>query len=381
MISLVLSDDWELRGDGSGNMVSLQFRPMRALMDLYERYGVRGTFNAEVLQQLAHREWGRRVPELASLADAWDACIVECVSRGHDVQLHLHPQWTDAAYDGGWRLGGRWLITDYTEAEARDMVRRGRQYLEALIRPHVPEYRVVSFRGGSWALAPSPFMLQVLADNGIVFDMSIVPGVAYRLPMGRLDYRDVDEGFFPYYPDMDDARRMADAPQPVVCVPTNTFPAPPRLPHKLLFLLRALGLTRAPGLRGWLAAPFETPHPDSGVARTYGQRWMKNGSPGAEAAEEDAEPLGPVPRIQIADLSQLCYAEMRHMLRWARRRAANAHTGAAPVILENHTKDAGDLAPIERLLRTVAGSADLEVVTASELAGRLQAGHYPVRTR
>lgn len=49
-VQLVLTDDWELRGNGSGNMRRIQFDSMRALLDIYERHGLKASFNAEVMQ-------------------------------------------------------------------------------------------------------------------------------------------------------------------------------------------------------------------------------------------------------------------------------------------------------------------------------------------
>lgn len=358
-------------------MSALQLRPMRELMDIYERYGLRGSFNAEVMQQLAHREWGRRETELASVADAWDDAVVECVSRGHAVQLHLHPQWSGAVWDGGWRLGDRWAITDYPEDRIWDMLRSGKQYLEELIRPHLPDYRVVSFRAGSWAAAPSTVLLPALAELGVVFDMSIVAGVSYDTPMVRLDYRDVDEDFLPYYPEMYDARRMAGEPKKIVCVPTCTFPAPPNLRNALLFHMRQRGITSWPGLRRWLRAPNEAEHPDGNVGADYTRRWDEHDE---GAAGDTGIPAPAVPR-QIADLSTLGPVEMRTMLRYVRERAAASGWAEVPVILENHTKDAGDMRPLEWFARAVAMADNLEVITSHELAARIQAGRYPIRTQ
>ena len=85
--------------------------------------------------------------------------------QGHDIQLHIHPQWTGAQYqDGRWNLSGDWSILNYTAEEARGLIARGKECLENLLRPVEANYVCVSFRSGSWCIAPSPFMLSVLAD-------------------------------------------------------------------------------------------------------------------------------------------------------------------------------------------------------------------------
>src|SRR4051812_36234454 len=83
-LKLVLADDWELRGDGSGNPRALQFSTLRRLLELYERHDLRGTVNVEVLQQLAHLEQAQDHPELRATAEEWVDCVVDAYRRGHD---------------------------------------------------------------------------------------------------------------------------------------------------------------------------------------------------------------------------------------------------------------------------------------------------------
>jgi hypothetical protein len=59
----------------------------------------------EVLHQLVHRRLGNENRELGRLAAEWEEVVPDVYQRGHDVQLHLHPQWTKARYEAGrWSL-------------------------------------------------------------------------------------------------------------------------------------------------------------------------------------------------------------------------------------------------------------------------------------
>lgn len=91
-LALVLVDDWELRGDGSGDMRRIQFATMRRLNQIYESHGLRGAYNAEIMQQLHHLKFGEKHPELAELAREWEEIVLETYKRGHDIQLHVHSQ-------------------------------------------------------------------------------------------------------------------------------------------------------------------------------------------------------------------------------------------------------------------------------------------------
>src|SRR5207253_8094513 len=134
-IYLAFVDDWELSGNGSGNARELQFEPMRELVRIYNAHGIRGSFNAELMQQLTFRKFEREHPELKRLADEWDAVVRETFSQGHDIQLHIHPQWNEAEYqDGKWRLTADWSILNYEPEAAYQMLSAGKEYLENLLR-------------------------------------------------------------------------------------------------------------------------------------------------------------------------------------------------------------------------------------------------------
>ena len=120
---VALVADWELRGNGTGNPRGMQFEPMRQLVRIFKKEGLRSSFNVEVMQQLAFRRFQQEYPELRELADEWDEVVLETYSKGHDMQLHVHSQWHGARYeDGRWILPGYWQITKYPYSTARDML-------------------------------------------------------------------------------------------------------------------------------------------------------------------------------------------------------------------------------------------------------------------
>jgi hypothetical protein len=223
-IHLALTDDWELRGNGSGDIEQIQFRAMRELIGVYESHGVKGTFNAEVMQQLTFRRLQDAHPQLKPLADAWDEHVRMAFTRGHDVQVHIHPQWSKVAFDNGrWILSGDWSLLNYEPEASFAMLSASKAYLEDLLRPLDPNYHCLSFRSGSSAIAPSPFVLGQLAELGLVFDMSIIQGMRVNTRNLQLDYTNCEEGFLPFYPRMDDARKVSTNIEPIVCLPIFSF--------------------------------------------------------------------------------------------------------------------------------------------------------------
>jgi hypothetical protein len=374
-IYLALTDDWELRGDGSGEIEKIQFQPMRELVRLYHKYGVRGTFNAEMMQQLAFRKYQDRHLELKTLADGWDEHVIDALRQGHDIQLHIHSQWSDALYeDGRWRLAGDWSILNYEPEAARAMLAAGKEYLENLLRPVDPDYKCVAFRAGSLSIAPSTHMLKLLVELGITLDTSIVGGLRVETRNLHMDYTNCEESFSPFYPRMEDARRVSDQAEKIICVPIHHFYGSRRQVFKQILTL------------GWRKTmqhlkPVRAKKDEGQAVESYAQQeW---------ADARHASTLGLVydkaikPCLQgkhlTADFSRLNSDFTREMLRDIRRQAADTGFERVPVILTNHSKYLEDYAPLANFLGEASKAEDIKFVTLAELAGKLQAGEFHIR--
>ncbi len=369
VIYLSLTDDWELRGNGSGSIEEIQFRPMREMVQIYNRHNVRSTFNAEVMQQLTFRQFELEFPELRVLADRWDEHVREAFKAGHDVQLHLHTQWTKAAYaDGQWSLSGDWSILNYDEQTAFKLLSAGRDYLENLLRPINPSYRCVSFRAGSSVIAPSPFILRTLARAGIKLDMSIVGGMYHDTRHLTVDYRDCEEDFLPFYPRMTDARRVSSEEEEIVCVPVQHFYGSRREFGKALAKYacrRATSRTQGNKLSTDAYARDEW-------------REKRHASKLLLAYDKSLAPFLKGWYL-TADLSRLNYALMHEMLDSIRLRARRTGLAQVPAVLANHSKDIKDFDAIERFIREAAASEDIRFITQTELVEKLERGEFPIR--
>jgi len=173
MINLMLHDDWEIYGDGTGNPESLMFDPAKRLLDICDKYGAKYTFFAEIGQQLdvPGGKWRK-------YAATWESVLKDAISRGHDIQLHLHPQWIGAVLknDKWWVDVSKWH-SGFVEPELLDIwVGKGKRYLENLFQPLNANYRVLSFRAGEWSCQPSHGLYHALKKHGIVCDVSVMKG-------------------------------------------------------------------------------------------------------------------------------------------------------------------------------------------------------------
>lgn len=363
LIYLVFTDDWELRGDGSGDIERIQFAPMRRLLDIFEKHGMRCTFMAEMMQQLAFRARQDEHPELKPLADRWDEHIRDAYRRGHDVQLHLHTQWSDAKYDGKWHLGGSWSALNYSPDDATQMISDGKQYLENVLRSVDDKYKCIAFRASYLAAAPSPTLFHELAKHGIEIDSSITGGLRVDTNDVQFDYTNCDEDFRPFYPQMTDARRVSNEKESIACVPIFNFTGS-RISSARHIVSKVRDKAAASSsVEGY--TPLET---SAGRA-----------SPASTLNEKVIKPLL-FGKRHTADISKLDLALLREMLAAIRSRANNTTLEKVPIVVTNHSKYMTDFDGFDDFLGEIAGAGDVTAITITELASKLRTGEFEIRT-
>ncbi len=368
MIYLALTHDWELRGDGSGDIEQIQFAPLRRLLQIYAKFGARTTILPDLMQQIRFRRLEAKHPELRPLADSWDEHVRDAFRKGHDIQLHLHPQWLNADYENGrWHPRGDWSILNYEGDAAYTMLAGGKQYLEDLLQPIDSDYRCLAFRAGALAAAPSDHLFESLATLGIEIDVSIAGGVFVDSEDLQLDYRNCEEPFLPFYPVMKDARKVSDKREDIVCVPLNHF----------------YGSRRAATRQNISLARQQINRPPNSEAQS--QRLQADAKSNRQSRIGLAVEKLIMPAVKrkhfVSDTGRLNYPLMREMLASIRARTRASGLTQLPVVLTNHPKDIRDMPSIERLVGEVSEADDIRFITLSEIAAKIHSGEFQVRTQ
>lgn len=197
-LALILTNDWEVFGDGSGDYFEIQDRPMHALLDAVAARGACVTVMADVgyrraVQRLAeHEAWA------SEIAAAWDATVRKTICRGSDVQCHLHPQWVDARHDGQrWHVNlDKWRTSSLDPDELAAVLTWGKEHLDTLLGPSDADYACAVFRAGAYAIEPSAAVIRALLEAGFQGDSSVVGG---RHDPGICDYRAVPSQTLPWF--------------------------------------------------------------------------------------------------------------------------------------------------------------------------------------
>jgi SAM-dependent methyltransferase len=148
--------------------------PAERLMQLFESHKAPLTFFAEMGEYF----WlERHQPRIAALIASQ---LQDAIRRGHDVQLHLHPNWLPelgARYENGnwsWDWSVRTLHDSPIDPTA--LIGRCKNMLESIARAVKSDYLVTCFRAGGYSAQPFDRIYDALRQSGIYCDSSVYAG-------------------------------------------------------------------------------------------------------------------------------------------------------------------------------------------------------------
>ena len=256
-LGLILSNDWELYGDGSGDYFEIQHKPLEDLLKTVENHGAKLTVMAEVGQQWAHQRISKRETWAREVVDSWESILKETVKRKSDVQLHLHPQWLNAKYENNkWNLDlSQWAISSLTPVMIEKILGEGKQYLDSLLQPVDSEYECIAFRAGAYCIQPSKVVIQNLLKAGIVCDTSVTKGM-YNPQF--FDYRDAQSNFLPWFVSPDNVKYKGDKEEGLLEIPiysceVKDSPIFRKFISQQFFYMICLGVRISKDDRKWLS--------------------------------------------------------------------------------------------------------------------------------
>ncbi len=197
-IVLIFTNDWELYGDGSGDFFEIQAEPMNQIINLFKKYNAKMTFFAEVAQQMSYLRYSKKDNSFNIISAKWEEMTQKAISEGHDVQLHLHPQWIDSKFDNSkWTLNmDKWSIARMKRAECKKFIADAKSYLEKIALAASPNYKTVGFRSGSYCSLPAQPLIDCLFENDILYDSSVTKGWYHH---DLYDFRNAHSNVNPWF--------------------------------------------------------------------------------------------------------------------------------------------------------------------------------------
>ncbi|MEX0884495.1 MAG: hypothetical protein WDZ72_13580 [Cyclobacteriaceae bacterium] len=209
-LDLILTLDYEMYGDGSGDVFDTMINPTNQYLDFCARFGIKTTIFFEVMEYLKmDEEWenGNKMGYHSNPAKAIRNQLIHAYKQGHDIQLHIHPHWVNARYvDHSWQPDPRYWKLTHVPLEAdehfplglKELLKQGKSALEDLLKPVDAEYVCNIFRTGGYSITPSEKIVEVLKELGFVADSSVIPGAFLDNEYYTYDFRNVSDKI-PYW--------------------------------------------------------------------------------------------------------------------------------------------------------------------------------------
>jgi hypothetical protein len=185
-IELIITADYEVFGDGTGAIDTCLIQPSENLMRIAEKHGASICFFVDVCEYWAFKEENvqsssNSIPHYLKIENQ----LKDAIKRGHDVQLHFHPQWLDYSYDNGkWKLNMEyWRLANVEKLNGwtiHKLFEKGKQTLEEIIQPVKSNYKCDVFRAGAWSIQPEEKALQAMKELGFRIDSTVVPDKVFN---------------------------------------------------------------------------------------------------------------------------------------------------------------------------------------------------------
>lgn len=174
MKNIIITFDYELFfGDKSGTVIKSIIQPTNDILTALEKVNGKAVFFVDYLMlKRMHAE--NDITHHAALLI--EEQLRDIVRRGSRIELHLHPHWIDAKYKNGeWDFSDftHYCMESFSDEEAHDMIVEGTRYLESIVKNVDPNYKIIAFRAGGWAILPFCKFANGFKDAGIIVDSSV----------------------------------------------------------------------------------------------------------------------------------------------------------------------------------------------------------------
>lgn len=203
-IKIILTLDYEIFGNGSGDVRSCLIYPTKKLLSVANKYGIPITIFLEIGELLAFEKEFKEGVNIYGYnpAEEIKEQLIEAIKNGHDVQLHLHPQWLDYKYEhisDEWSLNlSLWRTSSLSYDELVNIFRTSKEKLEKLIKNFNEKYECFVFRAGAWSIQPEVNVIKALLEAGYRIDSSAIKGAYFKGKFTYYDFSDLPNKPFWY---------------------------------------------------------------------------------------------------------------------------------------------------------------------------------------
>ena len=182
MIECIFTIDYEIYGNGQGSLKELIYEPTQKLLGIFDKAKAKIVVFVEVseLEQIEASGTDSTINDVKYQ-------VQELYRQGHEIALHLHPQWYNARWkNGNWELDySEYNLCALPQKRIFQIIDRSIAYLRNITG--ATDFTPFSFRAGNWLFQPTQTLANALAEQGIRVDSSVFKGGLQH--QHKLDYR------------------------------------------------------------------------------------------------------------------------------------------------------------------------------------------------
>jgi len=169
MIECIFTLDYEIYGNGQGSLKELVYEPTQKLLGIFDKAKAKTVVFVEVaeLEQIEAFRADSAINDVKYQ-------IQELYRQGHEIALHLHPQWFNGLYhNGNWDLDySEYNLCTLPRERIFQIVDRSIEYLRWILG--ATDFTPFSFRAGNWLFQPTGTVVKVLSNQGIKVESSVI---------------------------------------------------------------------------------------------------------------------------------------------------------------------------------------------------------------
>lgn len=185
-MNLYFTFDYELFvNDHPGDIDNCLITPTNELMKMFDRNGVKVTFFIDMAYVYRLVELKSTIPLLTVDYDKLCAQVKDIHKHGHEIALHIHPQWFYAQHDGQ-----NWIM-DFDHYKLSDMpLEEANIKFDACVKmlKEMTGCEILSFRAGGFSIQEYEGFYDAMKRNGIRNDSSVLFGEKQITHLHSYDY-------------------------------------------------------------------------------------------------------------------------------------------------------------------------------------------------
>jgi len=188
-VNIYITLDYELfLGRNTGSVERCLIEPMNELYAIAKKYNIIFTLfvDAAYLYALKKFNYNNQIKN-----DYDNVCIhlQQLKKLGHEIQLHIHPQWFYVHWDGKWILPQQYYkLSDLPDNDVGELFKTSKEILEETVQG-----KVIAFRAGGFSTQPTSLLKELFLANDIQIDSSVYPHGFYNSDYQRYDYLNAPE--------------------------------------------------------------------------------------------------------------------------------------------------------------------------------------------